>query len=731
MYERPDTRDRDFERLIRTSYGAAPPRRRRRPRSPSVSVSADTGTVVLPQPGSTGESAQEYVVEREPVTVLVPAAPVAPAPPVAAPTPAPVQPPTQAPAEPPRLPDPTPAPAPVPPQTPAPAPTPPNVLTLTPEPAPPAAAPVPLAPAPAAPAQTAPAPSAPAPVALPAGLASSPLTSADLAADMQAILSGGAASAGPAGAPAPALTGPMAAAPERPVDAPDEHGIFQKIKDSLEYSNSFDLGEVNLARNFAYFDSLEDSRATPARQPQPAVGAAPSAPAAAADADEAFWRSIPAWAFSSLPLVDGCVTGTAALPGLPEHSVPMYDTGEHVLAGGDLYPDQLPVNGVSFSYGQVIAMGDLYETPRDLKTADPGELRRLKTLIERDTAHYRGDSGVSDVKHGEWNDATNERYLALADDNYTHFSPPSVLGMTDATSKPDNKATWERYHEQAIAEMKAIVANSPNSSPAPFGPLTTNAFGDHFLTDAFAAGHLVNKEVVMERIRAAFYKPGTNSLTSAGEDFLARLAKALWARKKVRDIFSPLEMVETILLKHWNIDTENAFRKLLVAIAEREPSKVLNLPLKALHDHLNRVGIEATNDAGDGPWPLFGDGHLRGSKWLPVMRKAVKQSADNILSPEILVSQSQGPLSLDSHPAQLAKVWQYTPRPTAAGLAQIKSAFATYTDLSSATLLKAAADVVEAQSAFLAKELRKRNFLQHEDDNSLQWDGHKYTKEAA
>ena len=235
--------------------------------------------------------------------------------------------------------------------------------------------------------------------------------------------------------------------------------------------------------------------------------------------------------------------------------------------------------------------------------------------------------------------------------------------MTNPTTKPDNKSTWERYHEQAIAEMRAIVAANPNASPSPFGPLTTNAFGDHFLTDAFAAGHLVNKELVIDRFRSAFYAPGTNSLSAAGAAFLQRLAAACWARKPVRDTFSPLEEVETRLLKHWNIDTENAFRKLLVGIAEQAPTKVQNLALKALHDHLNEVGVEVDErrrrrrlDAQGGRVPDL-----------------VEDAADHAARGEAVGRQhhrpgdpgqrgSRGPLSLSSHPALLAHVWKHVPR---------------------------------------------------------------------
>jgi hypothetical protein len=112
-------------------------------------------------------------------------------------------------------------------------------------------------------------------------------------------------------------------------------------------------------------------------------------------------------------------------------SRPFYDTGEHVLAANGQYADMLRVGkgqAVRLSYGQIIAMGDLYDTVDDLLDADPAELNRLKTLIIRSTTYYEGKRANAklDVSNEEWDDATQGRYLKLAEGNYEHFSPPSV-----------------------------------------------------------------------------------------------------------------------------------------------------------------------------------------------------------------------------------------------------------------------------------------------------------------
>ena len=105
---------------------------------------------------------------------------------------------------------------------------------------------------------------------------------------------------------------------------------------------------------------------------------------------------------------------------------------------------------------------------------------------------------------------------------------------------------------------------------------------------------LINKEEVIAYFKLNFYNGG--SLKSEGEAFFAKVA-ALAFRGEVRKKFSVLETYEPVLL-WWNpnIDTENAFRKLLIKAAEQQPDQIANLAVKALHDRLNKDGIEVFND---------------------------------------------------------------------------------------------------------------------------------------
>ncbi len=719
MYSRRETRDQDFALLLRSRYGAPRTLEPRPPVRRSVQFTVDSGEEVLERPLEPPED--EYVVDRpEPPAELTPQAPdTHPA--------LLVPPPLDAPAAPT---------APTVPTAPLVAPAPDQVSSSTQSPPAPAEPVPPSSPSagPASPSNGGlPSVPPPPPAAEPPARGASGLTDADLAADMQAILGGGMVYDQSVGRvrprnqddPAPGGGAPESAAAtatERPLpDAPDEQSIFDRIARSMEHANSFDLGTHELHQTFAALERADQARRTPLRPappeasasrftapssapalpltPSPVAGLRPEDFAAAYERDTAGRSS-------------GCAGGSAssaalALHGDGTHSVPMYDTGEHVRSGGDLFPDQLIVgagSGVPFSYGQIIAMPDFYATVDDLVRADPAELQRLKALIVRNTAYYAG--GMTDpsgrVSNEEWDRATGDRYMRLAEANYDHFAPAPLLGLPGPQTQYDHKRRWHELHRRALQEKGELVLAHPNASLLAVGPLTVNAFADHFLTDAFAAGHLVNKEVLMDRFRSRFFSGST--LTADGARFFDQVAQAAWTAA-VRNAMGRLEPTSPpdALCTHGlclpitpNIRTAGMFAEVLKQAATGQPDKIANLAVKVLHDKLNRDGVDVVNDAGDG-WRLTGDGHLTPAT-LAIMRRAVDQSVANLDDPSVLTSDP-------SHDPLLARVWRYTPRPTPASRVVLTRAVDTYSDPRSADFVAATATLIIDQINVLVRAL--------------------------
>jgi hypothetical protein len=341
-----------------------------------------------------------------------------------------------------------------------------------------------------------------------------------------------------------------------------------------------------------------------------------------------------------------------------------------------------------------------------MMSASVEELTRIKALIVSDTQFYAGKktNKALGIPNDRWDKELPDTFLKLAEDNYEHFSPGHVaMGAAVYIPGFDNEGFWRKYHKRAIEEAQEQSLRAGNASVFYEWPLIINAFGDHFLTDAFAAGHLINKGVMMERLKTNFYDNHTMDLNDAGEDFFRRVAAKAW-RGAVKEKFSQLEQADPYVdipviggVGHPNIDSESRFGKFLIKAANDERDKVSNLFVKALHDHLNDNGVEVSNEAGDGAWFLPGDGSLMVGtgrltpanlkKNFDIIRKAVQQSVDN-------VNNAPRASIMDYEPF-FAKVWQYAPVLTSAGQKEITKLISDYSDPHSQTLVDAAVAVID------------------------------------
>ncbi|MEV6598587.1 hypothetical protein AB0M36_17175 [Actinoplanes sp. NPDC051346] len=590
--------------------------------------------------------------------------------------------------------------------------------------------PLPAPPAPPLPASPgmvgSPAGIAPQEPAVPAAGVAESLTEDDILADMQRILSGngrwdptsGTMQDGPT-RPAAQDAGPTST-PQLP--QANEHAFFDALAASMEYANTYDLGSMELRRKFDDFDRAAQPPQPAAPRPPPAIVENTLGNSAVGNAE--FIQDLDAIHAAhddvdrrraDLPSREAACAPVSMVVGeqAGTHSLPMYDTGEHVLAGDNLYADALtvgPAPGVRFSYGQLVAMADFCATPEAMMATPVAQLATMRRLIERSTAFYSGGKrdASSNVAHAEWDAATNGEYLRLAQANYEHFAPHTLpVQVPVALRFGNHKDTWEFYHRSAIEQAQQFYRTS-DASGFPERAVIRNAFGDHFLTDAFAAGHLFNKEAAIAMFKANFFS--ATSLNAAANRFFDRLAEKAFVGK-VRQKFSTLETAGYpvcaagwCLRWHPDINSPSRFASLLKEAAVQEPEKIANFAVKALHDHLNQHGLRVTNGAGDGEWTLLGDEHLT-AETTAIMRRAVKQSADSITDPAIRAS------GVD-YAAYFAKVWKHVPRPTPSANAEIMRLMTTFTDPDSALLVTSAAKVLTDNLDTLIGELLERKKLQ-------------------
>jgi hypothetical protein len=133
----------------------------------------------------------------------------------------------------------------------------------------------------------------------------------------------------------------------------------------------------------------------------------------------------------------------------------------------------------------------------------------------------------------------------------------------------------------------------------------TSAFADHFLTDAFASGHLISGSAG-RTLGQTFYSSNEKAITAA-----------CWSCA-VQDGAAPIDAAVIVR-----------------AIQAFGASRASSLLLKTVHDFYNRTGIEARNALGQ-VWRTVGDAHLGGSAATIAMgslaSKASRDAVQDVLS---------------------------------------------------------------------------------------------------
>src|SRR4051812_48704223 len=150
----------------------------------------------------------------------------------------------------------------------------------------------------------------------------------------------------------------------------------------------------------------------------------------------------------------------------------------------------------TLSPGEIIALsGDFYEGWVDLATAPVAEVNDILTAIqlEREGKLSNANARYEEITKQYRKDHPEQHYLELARRNSPHFTP-------------GNRERWRKMHAEAIALAKKPPQGKTKFREADFGDqgaahdddfeqaLFIDAAAGHFLTDAFASGHLFHKD---------------------------------------------------------------------------------------------------------------------------------------------------------------------------------------------------------------------------------------------
>lgn len=200
--------------------------------------------------------------------------------------------------------------------------------------------------------------------------------------------------------------------------------------------------------------------------------------------------------------------------------------------------------------GDVMALsGDFYASPEALEKADPKELEEILATIARER---RGELTGAEA-NAAYQQITlryrtrDESFLELAKRNAPHFTP-------------GNRQEWRRLHDRAV-ELARAAKDDPQALNR---ALLTDAAAGHFLSDAFASGHLFDK--------------------------------------------AKLELAIDLHLRAQPATPANPEMSLYYGLVNSKGAMGL-LVLKNIHDRLNVEGVEITNQRGMA-WRTYGDARL-------------------------------------------------------------------------------------------------------------------------
>jgi hypothetical protein len=266
---------------------------------------------------------------------------------------------------------------------------------------------------------------------------------------------------------------------------------------------------------------------------------------------------------------------------------------------------------------QAVRQEGFYNVKR-LLGVDVGDIKFAEAV-----ATHLSNGTLNDIWESIWlNDLTanlpgtgsarqgTDSYAALLARNACHFAPYSWY-------------RWEQSYDMAFA--KALEHYKTGDPEAKRQAWIHHGYADHFLQDSFAAGHLINKTLVMQwfvewaatqndrwigdwdevKIMTAARQPGlaARGLYSPGNPGGVRDPQTAEEQDSLQKRMA-MSGVRADALE--SLPQEAAYQNYLTFLNR---SVIQASPL-ALHDYLNRTGLSVSSVDRTAPFLLYGDGHM-------------------------------------------------------------------------------------------------------------------------
>jgi hypothetical protein len=382
----------------------------------------------------------------------------------------------------------------------------------------------------------------------------------------------------------------------------------------------------------------------------------------------------------------------------PAAAVQRYDAYEHATqgdrtpgsgtatVGADHLPGGTRIGGVQLTSGEINALADLYGSPDDLYNANPAEVARVAALVRRQQADPHS------VQESDWDQATGGRYNRLNLANRGHFGPhnPDLINPAGGSaSVADNRGQFLRFYSETIVDAQRAFMHIGLPDPVHTEEWLDRAtiaagFAEHYIMDAFSAGHLFNKDdfVAVAQSNLDRMPAGRRS------QLFDTVAGGVLSHSDASQLLGQYEPAEfqwwgPIPLGHPNFDHQAAFKGLLEGLYNDSVGRQAfqSALVKVVHDELStrhaengQIGVPVENDHRS-PWVLSGDKTLATSPDTQAeVAAAITQFRQNIEPYRHGLVASQGA----TPGAEL--VTAFFPRPTADSARMISQLIQSVTD---------------------------------------------------
>jgi hypothetical protein len=272
----------------------------------------------------------------------------------------------------------------------------------------------------------------------------------------------------------------------------------------------------------------------------------------------------------------------------------------------------------------VTSLDELYAMP-------PDQLLRIRDLLDQKAAHPKS------VGDADWMALFGDAYADIGFTNGDHFGTMKALsGDLEGT----NLGEWADAHAEALA-----LAASGDPAQADRAR-ATEAFGSHFLADAFSAGHLFDKDELVDQVEASVDPVERKKLVVAA-------AKRVW-----QDHPKALASYEVLGPTGWGPLGEATLVSVFALADVAEPRAFANAPAGAAHDALCKRGVLVQNDVEQ--WLMFGDDRMdpTSTAYATLATERARDEVEAALAGEF---------------AAPADVMGLVPRPTYQGMGEVES----------------------------------------------------------